>query len=400
LKGSTLTPFTKAISIIERGIPPVNRIEPVWIENALGRVLAHDFTVTINVPSYIRSLRDGFAVRSRDTLNCTNNNPQILKITDRIFAGDVPRTILKTGQCIQIATGAMLPREADAVIMLEDTEIYDKHIKVRQPINPGDNLGKVGEDVAGNTIALKAGAVISAGGIGILASQGKSKIEVYEKPRVVILPSGNEVRPLGKRLRKGQLYNTNAYTIAAIVKANGGEPLLFDIMSDRADVVRGTIAEAIKNDIVVISGGTSVGERDLIAAVVEGWGKILFHGVKVRPGKPSLFAIIEGTPLFGLPGYPAASIMSAYLLVIPALRRAAHLSATVGRTIIAPLAYTTKFKPGLRQFYTVKIQDGEVVLTAKESAAITSIANADGYIEIQERTTKLEKGEPVTVTLF
>ncbi len=400
MKARSLTPFTKAISIIEHNVQPITRIEPVWIENALGRVLASDFTATINVPSYVRSLRDGFALRSQDTLKSTQNHPQRLEIISSIFAGDISRTPLKSGQCIQIATGAMIPREADAVIMLEDIEIANNHIKIRQPVNPGDNLGRAGEDVTENSVVLKAGTIIRAGGIGVIASQGKSKVEVFEKPRVAILPSGNEVRPLGKKLRKGQLYNTNAYTIAAIVKAHGGEPLLFDIMSDRADVVRGTIAEAIKNDMVVVSGGTSVGERDLIAAVVEGWGEILFHGVKVRPGKPSLFATVEGTPLFGLPGYPAASIMSAYLLVLPALRRAARLPATVGRIITAPLACTIKVKPGLRQFYTVHIQGGEAALTAKESAAITGIANADGYIEIPESTSILDKGQPVTVTLF
>ncbi len=400
MKENTLTPFTRAISIIERHVQPVARVEQVWIENALGRVLAQDFKPAINVPAYLRSLRDGFAVRSRDTLKSDLTHPQTLEIIGRIYAGDIPQTGLKPGRCIQVATGAMIPRGADSVVMLEDTIIERNYLKVYRPVKPGENLGETGEDVAENTVALTAGTLISAGGIGVLASQGKSKVEVYAKPRVAILPSGNEIKPLGKRLRRGQLYNTNAYTIAAIVKANGGEPFLFDIMSDRADVVRGTIAEAIRNDLVVISGGTSVGERDLIAAVVEGWGKILFHGVKVRPGKPSLFAVVEGTPLFGLPGYPAASIMSAYLLVLPALRKIARMPERVAKAITLPLAHPVKVKPGLRQFYTVNIHEGEAMLTLKDTGAITGIANADGYIEIKENQHTLEKGEPVAVTLF
>lgn len=399
MKVSASTTFDKAVSIIEHNIRPVTRVEPVWIENALGRVPANDFTAIINVPSYLRSLRDGFALKSRETLDSRKKNQLKFEIIDRVFAGDIPRTVVKPGQCIQVATGAMIPRGADSVVMLEDTEIANKHILIHQPVSSGENVGQAGEDVAENTIALKAGKVINAGGIGVLASQGKSKVEVFQKPCVAIIPSGNEVKPLGKKLRRGQLYNTNAYTIAAAVKANGGEPLLYDIMSDRADVVRGTIADAIKHDMVVISGGTSIGERDLIAAVVQGWGKILFHGVKVRPGKPSLFALVEDTPLFGLPGYPAASLMSAYLFVLPALRKMAHLPAA-GKTITASLAHTIKVKPGLRQFYTVKLNNAEVVLTGKESAAITGLADADGYIEIPESTAILEKGEPVTVTLF
>jgi molybdenum cofactor synthesis domain-containing protein len=284
--------------------------------------------------------------------------------------------------------------------MVEDTETVDKQVKIFRPSRPGDNLGTVGEDVKENTLALKAGTVLNAGMIGILASQGKTRVEVFARPRVSILPSGNEVMPLGKRLRRGQLYNTNAYTIAAVVQANGGDPYPFQIVGDRADVVRGTIAEATKDDMVVISGGSSVGERDLIAGVIEGWGEMLFHGIKVRPGKPALFAMVEGKPLFGLPGYPAASLMSAYLLVIPAVRKMAHLPVSAGKTVVIPMAHNVQVKTGLRQFYTVNIKNGEAALTPKDAAAITGIANADGYIEILEDVDHIEKGEPVAVTLF
>jgi molybdopterin molybdotransferase len=156
----------------------------------------------------------------------------------------------------------------------------------------------------------------------------------------------------------------------------------------------------VKDDMIVISGGSSVGERDLIAAVIEGWGKVLFHGIQVRPGKPALFAVVEGKPIFGLPGYPAASLMSAHLLVLPALRKMARLPPSPGKTAIVPMAHTIRVKPGLRQFYTVNIVNGKAVLTPKDATAITGIATADGYIEILEDVDHIEKGHPVAVTLF
>jgi molybdopterin molybdotransferase len=395
-----LISFADAQAMIENNIRPITRTELVRIDDVLGRVLAQDFVTSLNVPSYIRSSRDGFAVRSGDISGCSRTDPKVLEIVGRVFAGDIPRLTLKSGQCVQIATGAMPPRGADSVVMVEDTESDDTQVKIFHPSQPGDNIGAVGEDVKENTVAIKAGTVINAGMIGILASQGKTRIEVFARPRVSILPSGNEVLPLGKRLRRGQLYNTNAYTIAAVIQDNGGDPYPFQIVNDRADVVRGTIAEAIKDDMVVISGGSSVGERDLIAAVIEGWGKVLFHGIRVRPGKPALFAVVEDKPVFGLPGYPAASLMSAYLLVLPALRKMARLPSSFGKTLTVPMGHKVQVKSGLRQFYTVNIKNGEAILTPKDTAAITGIATADGYIELLEDIDHIEKGDPVNVTLF
>ena len=234
----------------------------------------------------------------------------------------------------------------------------------------------------------------------MLASQGIKQVRVYEKPEVAILPSGEEVVEVGQRLRQGQVYDINSHTIASVVRANGGLPIRFGITSDDPEELKATITQALKSDLVVISGGSSVGERDLLIDVLEGWGEILFHGIQVKPGKPTIFAMLQGKPLMGMPGYPTSCLINTYLFILPVLRKMAHLPPRRGESVEARLSQRVPGSVGRRQFLTVKIEGSEAVPVFKESGAITSIANADGYIEIAENIDLLEKGEPVTVTLF
>jgi len=395
-----LLSFEKACETIDRHIQPLTRVESIPLDAAGGRVLAADFTATMDIPGFHRAAMDGYAVRSKDTFGAGQFKPKVLPIIGAVHAGEKPGVKIKAGECAQISTGAMLPPGADAVMMVEDTERDGDTVKIFKAVVPGANVGKQGEDIVKGSLVLKAGAYLDAGKIGVLASHGLADVSVYEKPRVAVLPTGEEVVPAGKPLQPGQLYDINSHTITALVKDNGGIAVNIGISGDTKAALKKTIKEALQNDMVVLSGGSSVGERDLLVDVIEGWGEVLFHGVQVKPGKPTIFAIIEGKPVLGMPGYPTSCLINSYLFLMPALRKMARLPPRHGDRVEAKLSRRVNGSTGRRQFLTVKIVDDEAIPVFKESGAITSIANADGYIEIPENIDLLEKGTKVTVVLF
>jgi len=395
-----LLSFEEAKKIVEKNIKPLDRVETVDIDDAVGRVLAGDFMATLDTPPFNRSAMDGYAVRAEDTFGAGQMNPNVLEMVGTIHAGDTPKKTVAAGQCIQIATGAMMPDGADAVVMVEDTEVEDGRVKIFKATYPKANVGKLGEDIKAGESVLKQGALLDAGKVGVLTSQGITEVKVYEKPRVAILPSGEEIAEIGSELKPGQLYDINSHTIASVVKENGGIPVRMGIVGDTKEDIRTKIGAALDNDLVVISGGSSVGERDLLVGVLEDWGEVLFHGIQIRPGKPTLFAIVEDKPLFGMPGYPTACLNNSYLFLLPVIRKMGHLPPRRGETVEANLGRRVSGSVGRKQFLTVRIENGEVFSAFKESGAITSIAAADGYIEIEQNVDMLEKGTPVKVTLF
>ena len=395
-----LLSFEEAKRVVEANIKPIVRVETINIDDASGRVLTDDITATLSIPPFNRAAMDGYAVKAKDTFNSGQFNPKVLNLIGELHAGETPRERVTSGQCIQIATGAMMPRGADAVVMVEDTEVENGGVKVFKSVYPGANVGQKGEDIKEGTPVLREGFVLDAGKVGVLASQGISQIGVYEKPKVAVIPTGEEVAEVGKRLRQGQVYDINSHTITSVVKANGGIPLRFRVAGDDASELKSTIGKALESDLVVLSGGSSVGERDLLVDVLQDLGEILFHGIQVKPGKPTIFAMVQGKPLFGMPGYPTSCLINTYLFILPVIRKMAHLLPRKGETVEAKLSRRVPGSVGRRQFLTVRIEGGEAVPVFKESGAITSIAEADGYIEIAENIDLLEKGEPVRVTLF
>jgi len=395
-----LLSFEEAKRVVEANIKPINRVETVNIDEAAGRVLAEEIVATLSTPPFDRAAMDGYAVKAKDTFGSGQFKPKVLEIIGEINAGETPKERVSTGQCLQIATGAMMPKGADAVVMVEDTEAEGGRVKVFKAVYPKANVAKKGEDIKAGESVLNQGSFLDASKIGVLASQGLNKIKVYEKPKVAVLPSGEEVAEIGKKLRLGQVYDINSHTVASVVEENGGVPLKFGIVGDNREELRAKITEALENDMVVISGGSSVGERDLLMVVLQDMGEILFHGIQVKPGKPTIFALIEGKPFFGMPGYPTSCLINAYLFLLPAVRKMAHLPPRRGETVEARLSRRVPGSVGRKQFLTVKVEGGEAIPVFKESGAITSISKADGYIEIEQNIDLLEKGETVTVTLF
>jgi molybdenum cofactor synthesis domain-containing protein len=395
-----LISYKEATDIIDAHIHPIKRTETVPLDDAVNRVLAEDLVAAMNVPPFNRAAMDGYAVKAKDTFGAGQFKPAICKVIGEIHAGESPDKKIKTGQCVQISTGAVMPEGADSVMMVEDTEREGNEVKIFKSITPGSNIGKIGGDIKEGAVVLKAGILLDAAKVGVLASQGLSSVKVYEKPKIAVLPTGEEVIAAGKKLKPGQLYDINSHTIAALVSTHGGTPVKINIAGDKKEELRAAIKEALKSDIIVLSGGSSVGERDLLVDVIDMWGEILFHGVQVKPGKPTIFAMLEGKPLMGMPGYPTSCLINSYLFLIPAIRKMARLPSSKGDTVKAKLSRRVPGSTGRRQFLTVKLVGDEAVSVFKESGAITSIAEADGYIEIPENIDLLEKGDIVTVTLF
>ncbi|MDO8717342.1 MAG: molybdopterin-binding protein [Dehalococcoidales bacterium] len=392
--------YNKARSIAAVNISLLTRVESVAIDEASGRVLAETVVAGLNVPSFDRAAMDGYAVRAKDTLDSTRQNPKILKLVGELHAGDTPKTPVKAGECLQVATGAVMPRGSDAVVQVEDIEVNNGVVKVFKPVSAGANISPQGEDIKEGDIILKADAILNAGKIGALAALGLTKCRVYAKPVVAILSSGEEVAAPGKKLRPGNIYDVNSHTIASVVSGSGGIPLISGIVGDNLEDIKARIGEALKSDLVVISGGSSVGKKDLLVDALDNWGEVLFHGIKVKPGAPILFALVQGKPLFGMPGPPASCLIQSLLFLGPAVRKMARLPPQPSRTVAAKLECRVSGIVGRRQFLPVIIKGNEAVPVFKKSGTITSVAGADGYIEIPEDVAMWDKGETVSVTLF
>ncbi len=396
----TLLPFEEAKEIVNANIKPVTRTEIINIDDSAGRTLAEEVIATTNTPPFDRASMDGYAVKARDTSNASQLNPRFLNLTGELHAGATHRMKVNNGECIQIATGAMMPDGGDAVVIFEDTEEEDKRIKVFNSVSPKANVTQKGADIKEGEFILRSGSILNPGRIGLLASQGISQIRVYEKPRVAIIPTGEEICEVGKKLSQGQVYNINSHTISSVVQANGGTPIRLGITGDDIAKLKSAITEALNNDLVIISGGSSVGRRDLLTDALQNWGKILFHGVRIKPGKPILFGKIDGKPVFGIPGFATSCLVTTHLFVAPAIRKMAHLPPKKEGVVEARLSQGISRNPGRRQFFTVRLEGDSAIPVYKESGAITSMSQADGYIEIADNVARLEKDKPVTVRLF
>jgi molybdopterin molybdotransferase len=268
------------------------------------------------------------------------------------------------------------------------------------PVYPRQNVGRQGADIARNQVVLRAGELLNPSRIGALAALGDLDVEVFGRPAVAILSTGNEIVEPGDDLAPGQIYDVNKFTLSTIISEHGGVPIPYQTAEDTIEDLERAIEACLACDVLVFSGGSSVGERDLILDVIGRHGDILFHGIAVKPGKPTVFGAINGKPVFGMPGYPTSCLSNAYMLLVPALRRMARLPPYRVNTVTLPIAQRIVSTTGRHQFYTVRVADGQALPAFKASGDITSMSLADGYIEIPASTEIVEKGETVVVKLF
>ncbi|MCE2515136.1 MAG: molybdopterin molybdotransferase MoeA [Acidobacteria bacterium] len=395
-------PFADALRIVREAARPLDRTVQVTLPDAAGRVLAADLVAERDVPPFDRAAMDGYAVVASDTFGAGRQDPARLRCIESVHTGMVAARRLGAGECIQIATGAPLPDGADAVVMVEETARDGAEVRVFAPVHPRQHVGRRAADIAAGQSLLHAGDLLTPSRVGSIAALGIAEVTVYDRPRVGLVSTGNEIVEPGQPLAPGQIYDINRFTLGAVVAEHGGVPVPYPITADSLPALGAAVDDIIARgaDILVFSGGSSVGERDLTLDVMRRKGAVAFHGIAVKPGKPTAFGHIGQTPVLGMPGYPTSCLSNAYLLLVPFLRLVARLPPHRMRTVTVPAAHRFVSAPGRHQFYTVRIVDGTAVGAFKASGDITSMSQADGYVEIPLRTDVIEEGEPVEVALF
>jgi molybdopterin molybdotransferase len=409
-------PLEDALAIVRDAIVPIARTERVPIEAAHGRVLAATIAATADVPAFTRSAMDGYAVIAADTQNASRDRAVTLKLAGRLYAGDTSDRgdTITSGVCMEIATGAPLPGGADAVVMVEDTPIAaSAEIDVFAAVRQGQHVVRRAADMRQGDVVLQPGVTLEPSRVGALAAIGIAEVEVFAKPVVAILPTGNELVTPGKPLPPGHVYDMNRYTLGALVERHGGVarqlPAVIDTpeaVREALDSVNGSGSGRGSNsstpvDLLIFCGGSSVGERDLVIDALREKGEVLFHGIAVKPGKPTAFARIGTTTLvLGMPGNPTSCLSNAYVLMIPLLRAIARLPAARPTVVRAPLSQRVTSPRDRLQFLPVRLEDGKAMPTFKGSGEITSLSQADGYITIPLETDVVEAGTPVDVTLY
>ena len=394
-------PFAAARALVEDAAMPLTRTIRTPLADSAGRVLATPVIATRDVPPFNRAAMDGFAVRASDTAGASRTAPQTLKRVETVHTGSVPTVPLAAGQCTEIATGAPLPDGSDAVVMVEATEREsDDAIRILTAVRPAQHVGRRGADIRAGECVVDRGALLTPSRIGAIAALGIGDLEVFDRPTVALLSTGNEIVDPGLPLGPGQIYDINRYTLTAVVQAHGGCVRTHSTVGDSIPALEDAVTACLQNDVIVFSGGSSVGERDLTLEVVAAMGEVVFHGVAVKPGKPTLFGRIGKTLVFGMPGYPTSCLSNAYMLLAPLLRKMAHLPPARAVTVTVPAAQRIVSAPGRHQFYTVRVVENRAVAAFKASGDITSMSRADGYIEIPAETDIVDEGEMVRVTLF
>jgi molybdenum cofactor synthesis domain-containing protein len=394
-------PLEEAIAIVVEATPIIDRVERVPLGEAVGRVIAEAVAAPTDVPPFDRAAMDGYAVVAADTFGAGRYEPRTLRCIETVYTGQLPTKRISPGECAEIATGAPLPDGADAVVMVEETEKGSNgDVRIFTPVYPRQHVGRRGADIAAGQPVLAPGDLLNPSRIGALAAAGAVDVAVYEQPRIAILSTGNEVVTPGQPLAPGQIYDINQFTLSAVIRSHGGVAVVKPTASDDLRELTEAVLEATSEDVLVFSGGSSVGERDLIMDVVQGSGEVLFHGIAVKPGKPTVFGRVNGRPVLGMPGYPTSCLSNAYMLLVPLLRRMARLPEHRPQTMRVPLSRRIVSTTGRHQFYTVRIVDGAAVPAFKASGDITSMSLADGYIEISPQTDIVEAGEMVEVKFF
>jgi len=395
-----LISLDEAFKILGENTSAIIQVEEISLVRLANRVAAEDIRASMNVPPFRRAAMDGYAVIASSTFGASDRKPIYLTCIEKVHAGEIPTRTIKQHECIEIATGAICPDSADTVVPVEFTNKVDDKIEILKGFTPGDNVSPEGVDIKKGETVIHKGDIFTPARIGILAALNKTSAKVFRRPKVAIIPTGREIAPLGTQLNKGQVYDINSYTLRALIAQNGGIPVLFDIVPDEFTALENILLQALSTDLIVIVGGSSVGERDINIDVLSKHGTILFHGIQVKPGKPTLCGKIKDKLVINLPGYPTSCLTNAYLLLLPYLKKMASLPSEKQKTIRAKLSRKFVGQLGRHQILTVTVKNGLATPAFKESGAITSVAWADGYILIPYNVDLIEKGEEVEVILF
>jgi molybdenum cofactor synthesis domain-containing protein len=383
--------------------------EHIPLLQATGRILAENVVAPLNIPSFDRSTVDGYAVRAEDTFGAEENRPIQLRLAGTINIGELPHVKVSKGRVAEIVTGAPTPQGADAVVMMEHTERTDSTIRILTPVGKDENIMKASSDIEKGQMLLRTCQPLGSREIGMIAAIGKPKIKVYKIPRVAVLSTGPEIVEPGMKLTPGKIYDINAYALSSAIMEAGGDPLYLGVVKDDLQQLKKALKHALAQaDMVVTSGGVSVGPRDIVPSAIDTLGEpgAIVSGISIKPGKPTTIASVNGKPIFSLPGHPASALLVLHLLACPLIEQLA------GKGHHQPpqtKAYTTtRLFPakGRRTYVMVTLKRDKTArntaepLSTSQSGAITTLAGADGYIEIPENMQFIEKGVQCIVHRF
>ena len=395
------TRVAEARATLLDAVAPHDRRESVPVDAADGRVVAEPIDAPAPVPGYDRAAMDGYAVRASDTFGAGDRSPAVLA------AKAAGADAVAPGEAARVHTGSAVPDGADAVVMIEQVETVGDDVEVFDAVATGENVGEAGEDVADGQRLYEAGHVLRPSDLGLLRSVGLDSVPVREPPEVAVIPTGEEL--VESDPGPGEVIETNGLTVSRLVERWGGEPRYRDVVTDDHAALREAVAADLDADVVVTTGGSSVGERDLLPEVVDDLGEVLVHGVALKPGHPVCLGRAEGTPIVSLPGYPVACIVNAAQFLRPAMKRAAGTDADPFPTRRATLDRKVASEPGVRTFARVSVSDedgGDDALPtatptrASGSGILSSVALADGWVVIPEPREGIDAGEPVDVELW
>lgn len=400
--------FRAAVDLTPRGV------DTVPLDAALGRVLATDVISPVDVPSFDRSNVDGFALVSEGTFGASEEVPRIARLGEEaIRTGVVPRTGIRPGEAVSIATGGMVPRGADAVVMVEHAEMRGQELRIAKAVTPGTGVSFAGTDIAAGETVLRRGQLLTSRDTGVLAAIGVSEVEVWRKPIVAILSTGDEIIAPGEPMRPAKVYDSNAQVLADAVRELGGEPMRLGIAHDDVATLRGKLQQALESaDIVLLSGGTSKGAGDVSYRVVAELRDpgIVAHGVALKPGKPICLAATRGRPVVVLPGFPTSAIFTFHEFVAPVLREQAGRGAEKRKVVPARLAVKVNSEIGRTEYLLVGlVETADAPATGASLAAypmgqgsgsVTTFSRADGFATIGRHTEIVEAGTLIEVQLL
>ncbi|MEX0711004.1 MAG: molybdopterin biosynthesis protein [Pirellulales bacterium] len=382
--------------------------ESVPLEAALGRVLSRDVTAEVDVPSFDRSNFDGFAVRAADTYSSTEEAPRELRLLDEVLAtGVVPKSQVEPGTAVSIATGGMLPRGADAVVMVEHADIRKGRVLVSKAVTPGFGVAFAGTDIGAGEIVLRRGTELTSRETGVLAAIGAAEVHVWRRPRVAVISTGDEIIEPEHPMSPAMVYDSNGRILADAVRELGAEPISYGIAPDNLDELRSRLHEALEQtDVVLLSGGTSKGEGDLsyrVAGELDDPG-IVAHGVALKPGKPICLAASRGKPVLVLPGFPTSAIFTFHEFAAPVIRAFGGRRAEPRSTLDARLAVKVNSEIGRTEYLLVGLVDTPEGLSAwpmgQGSGSVTTFSRADGFVTIDRHREIVEAGAVVQVQLL
>jgi len=382
--------------------------EKVQIPHALNRVLAEDVFAEVDVPHFDRSAVDGYAVRSEDVFGASSTNPVVLNLVGSVEIGEVPTFLVGRSETAKIATGAPLPRGADSVVMLEYTEeIGKERAEILRASTPGDNVSKVGEDVRKGDLVLRKGTTLRPHDLGILAAVGRTTVRVVRKPRVAVLSTGNELIDPGSNPESGKIIDANRPAITAAVEVEGAIPLDLGIAEDKVEEIERRIRSGLAQaDLLIVTGGTSVGTRDLVPDVINRLGRgIIVHGVSMRPGRPTALGLALGKPVLLLPGFPVAALLAFNVFAKPIISIMSGSKPKKEETVRARVLRRIPSGVGMRHYVRVtlkKTESGYVAepLRVTGSGVISSMVKANGLLVIPEDREGIEEGEETEVILL